>query len=263
MEDGVTVTVETAEGKGFENQPFRGSVTVTKTDSENGDLLSGAVFEVYADVNNNQVFDKDIDTLVGKLNETEKGKYLLEKLHFGGYFLYEAEGIKFYLRNTEYHYFSIDEDGEVIAVETTEGKGFENVPYKGAIKIVKKDAKSGERLSGVEFGLYNTEGKELAKGVTDDNGELIFNNLRAGKYEVRELTAKDGYYKVEDTFSAEITENEQVIVFEVDNTKIPETPPTDSPQTGDNSNMGLWFTLLVLSLLALVGLCIYNRKARN
>ena len=263
VEDGVTVTLETADGKGFENQPFRGSVTVTKTDSENGDLLSGAVFEVYADVNNNQVFDKDIDTLVGKLNETEKGKYLLEKLHFGGYFLYEAEGIKFYLRNTEYHYFSIDEDGEVIAVETTEGKGFENVPYKGAIKIVKKDAKSGERLSGVEFGLYNTEGKELAKGVTDDNGEIIFNNLRAGKYEVRELTAKDGYYKVEDTFSAEITENEQVIVFEVDNTKIPETPPTDSPQTGDNSNMGLWFTLLVLSLLALVGLCIYNRKARN
>ncbi|MDD5904937.1 MAG: Cna B-type domain-containing protein, partial [Clostridium sp.] len=41
------------------------------------------------------------------------------------------------------------------------------------------------------------------------------------------------------------------------------TQPTDPvPQTGDETNIGLWFTLMLCSFVAFVGICIYERKHR-
>ena len=37
----------------------------------------------------------------------------------------------------------------------------------------------------------------------------------------------------------------------------------EPPKTGDNSNMGLWFGLLVLSCLGMVGTVIYGRRRRR
>lgn len=257
-EDGQVVKIEA------ENKFVVGNIEVIKTDSDTAEKLSGAVFEVYKDIDGDKVFNAEIDTLYGTLSETEIGVYMLEGLRYSGYFLHESVSPENHLPNDEYYYFTITENGKTVTVETAEGKGFENEAFKGSIKVIKKDADTGEFLSGVEFGLYDLEGNEIAKGVTDENGELIFENIRFGKYEIKELTPKTGYYKNEDVISAEITEHGQTLTFEVTNKKIPPTPDTpDSPQTGDNSNIGLWFTIMCLSLLALIGLGVYNRKVRN
>lgn len=51
-----------------------GSVETLKVDAEYPDAtLPGADFDIYADVNNNGIYDKGIDLLVGNMQEMENG----------------------------------------------------------------------------------------------------------------------------------------------------------------------------------------------
>lgn len=245
------------------NKFATGKIKITKTDADTGNKLSGAVFNVYKDVNGNKVFELDIDTICGTLteSETEKGVYLLEELRYGGYFLNEAESPEYYIANNRYHYFAITENGKTVTVETAAGKGFENTPFKGDIKIIKKDAATGEALEGVEFGLFDMEGNEIARGKTNVNGELLFDNIHYGKYQIRELTAKSGYVKSDEITEVEITEDGQMHTFEFTNKRIPQEPL--SPKTGDNSNLGLWLGLMLLSLFSLIGIFVFRKKKLN
>lgn len=57
------------------NKLIRGSVTLTKYDADYPEnKLSGAVFEVYRDVNGNKALDKD-DVLLGAMEESSAGVY--------------------------------------------------------------------------------------------------------------------------------------------------------------------------------------------
>ena len=241
------------------NEFITGNVTATKTDKDTAEKLSGAVFEVYVDTDGDKVFGEK-DVLYGTLTETEAGIYLLEGLRYGDYFLHEKESPVNYNGNSEYHYFAITEDGKTVTVETTEGKGFENEIYKGTIQIIKKDAATGEVLSGVEFGLYDLEGNEFTRGKTDDAGVLVFEQIRYGKYEIRELTPKEGYQKNETVTQVEITEDGQTVTVELTNEKIPEPVVPDNPKTGDESNLLLWFGLLIASLLGMAAVFIFRRR---
>ena len=248
-----------------ENKFIVGSVQVTKVDADYPDnKLSDAVFEYYVDVDGNKIFDSDIDLLVGELTEIEAGVYRAEGLRYNGYFLHEKQSPVGFKQDTEYHYFEISTNGETVTVETKAGVGFINQPIKGNILILKKDADTGEALSGVEFGLFDMNGQEIARGTTDTDGKLLFEGIRYGQIEIRELTAKTGYYKDEVVIVAEITEDGTTLTYEIENQKIPPEPDVpDSPQTGDNSKLGLWFGLMILSLLSAVGLILYGRKGRK
>ena len=260
--DGEVVTVENEAGVGFVNEAIKGSVITTKIDQEYPEnKLSGAVFEVYVDADKNGEFDAEIDTLLGILSETEKGIYSMAEIRYGGYFLYEKTAPVGFLKDNGYHYFEIRNNGEIATVENQAGVGFNNRQIKSNVKIIKKDADTGELLSGVEFGLYDLDGKEIAKGVTDEKGELLFENIRFGRYELKELKQKDGYYRNENVISVEITEDGQIYTFELTNKKIPEEPK--SPQTGDNRNISLWFAVMCLSALAIIGLGIHNRRVQK
>lgn len=254
-EDGQVVDIEA------ENKFVTGNIEVTKTDSDTAEKLSGAVFEVYRDIDGDQVFNAEIDTLYGILSETETGVYLLEGLRYAGYFLHESESPANHLPGDEYYYFAVTENGKTVTVETAEGKGFENEAFKGSIKIIKKDADTGERLSNVEFGLFDLEGNEIARGTTDENGEILFEDIRYGKYQIRELKAQKGYQKNEEIIEVDITEDGQTCTVELINKKIPVRPQI--PQTGDNRNVGLWFAVICLSLFVLAGLGTYNRRIQN
>lgn len=251
FEDAQVINIEAV------NKFITGNVTTTKTDKDTAEKLSGAVFEVYVDSDGDKVFGEK-DALYGTLTETEAGVYALEDLRYGGYFLHEKESPVNYNGNSEYHYFAITENGLTVTVETTDGKGFENEAYKGTIQIIKKDAATGEVLSGVEFGLFDLEGNELARGKTDDAGVLVFQQIRFGKYEIRELTPKEGYQKNDTVTQVEITEDGQTVIVELTNEKIPEP---ENPKTGDDTNLFLWFGLMFAALAGLAALFFYRRRA--
>lgn len=124
----ITADRETVEVQ-IENRFITGSVQVRKIDWANPkNQLSGAVFDVYIDADNNRLFDKNIDAFVGELKETEKGIYVLENLRYNGYFLHEKTAPEGYIKDDGYYYFEIRNDGETAKVETRKGYGFVNKP---------------------------------------------------------------------------------------------------------------------------------------
>ena len=120
-EDGQTIEIT------IENQIIKGIAETTKVDADFPEnKLSGAVFEVYADVDNNGEFDAEIDKLAGEMAETEPGLYQMKNLVYGNYFLHEKESPEFFQRDENYYPFSITENEAVVRIETEAGVGFLN-----------------------------------------------------------------------------------------------------------------------------------------
>lgn len=240
-----------------ENRHITGAVQTTKVDAAYPDnKLSGAVFEVYVDVDGNREFDAAIDRPAGKLAEIEPGIYRLDGLRYNGYFLHEAASPEGFLPDEGYYYFEIREDGKTVVVETEAGAGFLNQPVLGNIRILKKDADTGEPLSGVVIGLFDMDGNEVARGVTEA-GELLFEGIRYGCYKLRELEAKEGYLLLEEPVPVEISEHGQTVTVELTNQKIPEIP-----QTGDSSGTAAG-VCLALSGIAGTVLALSKRRRRR
>lgn len=111
------------------NKRISGKVQVVKLNSKNhNEKLSGAVFELYLDVNKNGVFDVGTDTWYDKLSETESGIYTLDGLGYNGYFLFESAAPEGFQKDDRYFYFKIKTDNELITIENESGVGFVNEP---------------------------------------------------------------------------------------------------------------------------------------
>lgn len=240
-----------------ENRHIYGMVHTTKVDKDYPDnLLAGAIFEIYMDVDGNKEFDADIDTLVGEMVEYEPGLYELENLRYGGYFLYEKQAPANYVKDDAYHYFAIVNDGEMVEVENEAGIGFINNHMVGNLKIVKSS--SDGRLEGFSFRITGENYDEIFK--TDANGEIYIEGLRIGKYTVAEVENEvSAGYKRPAPVEVELVADE-TLTINVHNDKI---TIEESPKTGDNSNIGLWFGLLGLSCLGMVGTVIYGRRRKR
>ena len=239
-EDGQTIEIT------MENQIIRGTVETTKVDADFPEnTLSGAIFEVYADVDHNGEFDPDIDKLVGEMAESEGGVYQLKDLQYGDYFLYEKEAPEFFQRDEGYYPFSITENGAIVRVETEAGVGFLNHAQTGSLKVVKTaddDQIEGRtfKITGTDF-MGNAYEKEFQ---TDENGEINV-TLRVGEYTISEVAGEDTEkYILPDDQTVEILAGETVTVA-MHNKLVPEVPTV--PQTGDSP----WMPAVLIGLSAL------------
>ena len=258
--DGETVIVENEAGVGFTNQPIKGNVTTTKVDEECPEnKLTGAIFHIYADADKNGEFNAKIDTLVGALSETEVGIYLAEGIRYGGYFLYEETAPEGFVKDDNYHYFEIRNDGETITVENMAGVGFTNKPIVGELELTKTDIADGNPLAGVGFRIKDVDGNTVIEGYTDENGIAKF-TLRYGKYTYSEFDPLEGYISNTDEYPFEITEDGQIIKASVTNEKI---PIPDIPQTGDNSNLGFWIGLGAIALGGLIATVVIGIRRKK
>jgi len=72
-----------------------------------------------------------------------------------------------------------------------------NVPViptpTGSLQVIKTDATTKHRLAGATFDLRDAAGRLVASGVTAENGQVIFNHLAYGRYQVVETIAPAGY----------------------------------------------------------------------
>lgn len=250
------------EGKEIENKLKRGTVTTTKVDEEYPEnKLSGAVFEIYADADGDGKFNADVDILIDTMteSETDKGNYSLGDLPTGGYFMYEKTAPKGFVKDDDYHYFEIKEDGEVANVENKAGVGFINKPITGELEITKRDVATGKLLPNAGFRIKDENGNIVAEGYTDKNGVAKF-KLRYGKYTYEEFDAPDGYILDSKPYSFEIKEDGQIVKAEMTNEKQP-TP--DTPQTGDESNMGFFIGLGAIAVGGLIAFLFVKFKKRD
>jgi len=241
----------------IENTLIRGTVQLVKVDSEYPDKrLSGAIFEVYQDVNGDKKFDKD-DVLIGVMDEPDKGLHEMCGLVYGNYFVIEKQSPENFKPDTNPYYFEIRVDGEVVRVTNSDKDGFVNEAMKGSLKIIKTSS-DGKK----EGFTFKVESKELGYSetfVTDKNGEIFIENLRVGKYTVSEVKtdATEGY-KLPDPVEIEIIAD-QTLEVRVHNDKV----TVDVPKTGDDTNLIFWLTLLGAGLAGCVTAAVLAMKKKK
>lgn len=222
------------------NKLIRGSVTLTKYDADYPEnKLSGAVFEVYRDVNGNKALDKD-DVLLGAMEESSAGVYWMKNLEYGGVLVREKTAPEGFIPDEKAYYVEIDTDGKTYTVENEAGKGFINHALKGSLKIIKTTS-DGKR-EGFAFRITGANGYDMTF-TTDAKGEIFIEKLRVGEYTVTELknSASEGY-KIADPVKITLVANETLTVkIHNDKTKV------DVPKTGDDADLMLWISLLGLA----------------
>ncbi|ASJ51801.1 SpaA isopeptide-forming pilin-related protein [Bacillus cereus] len=196
-----------------ENKEVKGNVQLLKVDGENPDKkLEGAVF-VLQDSKGKKISEHKSD---------KNGLIEVKDLPFGAYSFVEKQAPTGYVLTKESIPFSITEQGKAIMLTA------KNKHITGELEISKVDIADGNnKLPNAEFTIFNEQGKEVAKGKTDENGIAKF-KLPYGKYTYKETFAPDGYLLNEEIFPFEIKEDGQIIKHTVKNQKKP-TPPT--PET--------------------------------
>ncbi|MBK5347373.1 choice-of-anchor A family protein [Bacillus sp. TH44] len=187
--------------KKVENGQFK----LLKKDSESGQLLPGAKFDV---------IDKDgnvIETII----TDGKGAALSKQLPVGTYTLKEVEAPKGYELSSSSVRVDV-EANKVVTVDVLNKKIVEKVT--GQFEIVKVDANDKTKLlSDAEFEVYK-DGKKIDTLRTDKTGKVISKKLEPGKYTLKETKAPQGYKLLKEEIEV-VVEANKVVQVQVENTK--------------------------------------------
>ena len=218
--NGVTIEIT------IRNKPIKGNVLIAKYDSGNPpQILNGAVFAVYRDVNGDKKFTGGTDELLGNMTESSAGIHEYKDLLYGDYLTREIKAPEGYTIDRNYYAFSIKKDGETVKVGNNADGNFYNKDIKGNIEGVKV-GESDEPLSGAVIGLFSdgesdfTAENALAAVTTEKDGKFIFKDIVYGKYIVAEIQSPTGYILTEETFPVSISKNNEVITVKISNEKI-------------------------------------------
>ena len=255
----ITVTKDATASAEFVNKVIVGNVTLTKVDEDYPEnKLTGAIFTVYK---------SDKKTVVGTLKETETGVYSLEGLVYGEYYVQETKAPEYFVRDVNFYYFQIVNDGETVEVSNDElGKGtFINSPQKGEIKIVKTSYNN--KVEGFKFEVSGTTytGQTFKKTyTTDKDGIIRITDLRAGEYTIHEVkdSASAGYLLPEDK-QLTIDRDGAMLVAKMHNDKIPDNPPTGAGEDGFMQTAVIIISTVMMSAAVVLAFPLSKRKRKR
>lgn len=234
--------------KVISNAPITAKLRVVKIDAESKEVIKRAniKFKIF-DIKNNEYVCQTItypnkQTICVWETDSEGEFTTAYPLMTGTYRLEEVDQVvEGYLWNSQSHEFSIDEDSN-LRTDSEYGiifdTDFENQPVKGEIQI-KKTGEVAEltdngfefkasSLEGVKFGLYAqediiwndkviyTKDTLVEEKITDQDGNIVFDNLYLGKYYIKEIETLDNYVLDENKYEAELVYKDQytpVIVY--------------------------------------------------
>ena len=181
------------------NKPKQGSVEITKTDISDGSPLPGAKIDIY---------DHE-KKLIRSGKTDEKGLVSFENLPVGNYFFQETAAPDGYILDSKLYPFEVKKDGEIVKCSIT------NTPKPTYLLITKVSASTGKPLESAVFGLYDSEKKLIEKQTSDEDGKVLFENLKPGTYFYRELEAPKGYQKEDAWKKITIKQYGQQVMVEV------------------------------------------------
>ncbi len=152
------------------------SFKLVKIDSLSGERIAGATFRIAGIEDGTHYLDRVTD-INGEINisDLEQGVYSVQEM---------AAPDNYVLDKTEYHV-------ELFAGQTSQLVVSNDV--KPDLRIVKKDADTGEYLPGAVFKVKKADGATLTAEETNGKGEIILKNMAPGVYEVIEQTPPVGY----------------------------------------------------------------------
>ena len=238
------------------NYFIKGNIELTKVDKDYPDnKLSGAVFEVYSDMDGNGELG-EADKLIGEMTELNGGVYQMAELRYGKYLVREKTAPTGFVLDENVYAVSIEENGKTVIVENEAGVGFINAAQKGSLKIVKTS--SDGKVEGFSFRVTGANGYDQTF-KTDKNGEIFIEGLRIGDYTVSEVS--------DNVSAGYILPADKQATVKVDATTIVEmhNELRDTPKTGDDFNLGLWVSLAAVSVIGagVLGFVGFKRKKKE
>lgn len=91
--------------------------------------------------------------------------------------------------------------------------------YKSKIIINKIDGQNKKPLAGVIFNLLDGDKTKINHYETNENGQILIENLKQGKYYLQEVKTQDKYYELKDEIEIELNWNEEKEII-VENEKV-------------------------------------------
>lgn len=169
----------------IENETKKGKIKIVKTDKDYNEIkLKGVEFEIYNERN------ELVETVVtdSKGEATSRDMPVTSK-----YRIKETKTNQQYVLNEEIKTIEV-KDMEVTEVQ------IENEHKKGNLKIYKVDEDNNQiGLGNIEFELYSEElQKVIGNYVTNADGEIYIENLRTGKYKIKEKNTNKWYNLIKD-----------------------------------------------------------------
>ena len=162
------------------NTPQQGAIKIVKQDGYTRQRLAGAQFK-FRDTTNNYT---------ATFTANRNGEVLIPGL--AGNRIYEITEIK------APNGYIIDRRVHKVDLRGQGGKTYtlvlNNTPQQGAIKIVKQDTDTRQRLAGAKFRFRDTTNNYTATFTANGNGEVLIPGLSSNRiYEITEIQAPTGY----------------------------------------------------------------------
>lgn len=227
-EDGVT------KNEKMTNKPIEGDIIIKKTDISTGEALPETGIRIY-DADKKVIFEGKTD---------ENGYLEFDNLRYGTYYYQEYDAPEGYVIDETLHEFKILENGKVVMAEMTNRK------ITGSIIITKTDISTSETLPDTGIAIYTEDGKLVEKKYTDENGEVVFENLTYGKYYFIEFDAPDGYEINNEKHYFEVTKDGEILHDTMTDEKTP------VPDTGNDNSVAIPVVAATASMLGLAAITI-------
>ena len=190
------------------NGTISAKLKLVKVDSETNKVieLSGVKFKI-KDKKSNKYICQTTNEVICEYETNDKGIMITPLPLFGGdYIIEEIKAPTGYLLSNQGIEFSIKENIEIIEDEIYGSLieiHFENKEVKGAVEINKLGEKfvieNGSytyeeiKLPNVKFGLYDESGNLIKEVYTDEFGYARIDNLKLGKYVLKELASSNSH----------------------------------------------------------------------
>ena len=212
-QDTVTVHITANDGEAIENKIIYGSVSGKKSD-EDGKALGGAVIGIFKAGTEEFTKENAIQTTTSK----DDGSFSFAKVPYGTWIIREIESPKGFVLSEEEIAVTIGKVDEVVEIELV------NYFIQGNIELTKVDKDYPDnKLSGAVFevfadsnknGEFDKDDELLGEMAELDGGVYQMQELRYGKYFVREKTAPTGFVLDEKVYPVSIEEDGKTYVVE-------------------------------------------------
>ena len=238
----------------FPNKEVKGNIEIEKI-GEKLDIKDGTFSYSEVPLPNIEfgLYDAN-DNLIDTFLTDKKGHILIEGLKLGKYYLKELKTLDGYLLDEKSYEINLEYQDEYTPV-VTKTFTLKNYLPKGKLEFTKKDLATGEEIPNTKIEIYTDKDELIYTGLTDENGQVIIDNLFAGTFYLIEKEAPEGYLLNDEKIYFTILENGEVIKTSMDDEKV-DMPDTSNTELKGNVITG-GMTLLGATLL------LYVRKRKE
>ena len=189
-----------------EDTRITGNMELLKIDSDTKKPLENVEFKVTC-------LDGFMKDETWDLKSNKDGKVSLKDLEYGKYQIKEVKTIEGYVLNEKPINFEIKENGKTVKLEMT------NKMIRGNVEVIKIDSEKlfNMPLKDAEFTIYDKDGKEVDKLVTNIFGHVKSKDLLYGSFTMKETKAPEGYKPSDTVYEINISQDGQIVKFNIEN----------------------------------------------